>query len=130
MPEFLGTTGAGSIVTTEDDFTPALTLGPATSVAQINLSVLSANPVLLRCWRYAEPDDRQVPVLELVERLIPGQSIGLVITLAAGLQIRSGILGQPSYVKGSLYFDGEQENDEPGVPIAATKISPLGRSGL
>lgn len=122
MPEFLGD---GLPIDTQDNYVPALTLGPASRVAQITLSVIASNPALIQAWRYLDKEKTK-PQLELVERTIVGQSIGVVLRNCAGVQIRSATVGAPTTVVGELAYDTDILLEGGGVTSAT--ISATGKT--
>lgn len=120
MPEFLAD---GQPVATQDTFVDALTLGPAARVRDIIVSVLGVNAVLAQCWRYTN-EDRTKWVLEPLPRVLLGQSIGVTLKNAAGIQLASATPGQPSSVIGQL--DYSTDIDLTGGGVTAATIAPSG----
>lgn len=100
MPEFLAD---GQPIATQNTYLPQLTLGPAPGVKRINLSVLGANGAIIQCWRYNSAA-RDKFALEQIQRVIAGQSIGVVIRGAAGVQIASAVANQSTNVVGELVY--------------------------
>lgn len=95
----------GLPIATQDGYADALTLGPAVGVKRATLNVLGSAAVLVQCFRYIDPQ-RVDAALELVERTVPGQSIGIVLD-CAGYRVRSATAGDPSNVTGALELEGD-----------------------
>jgi len=120
VPEFLAN---GGPIATQNAYVPALTLGPAGGVKRIVLSVLGADACLVQCWRYTDAQHAKWE-LEQFERTIVGQSIGVVLTSCAGVQIRSATVGVPTTVVAELVREGDVEIQ--GGSITSATISTTG----
>jgi microcystin-dependent protein len=99
MPEFINN------VATQDNYVPALTLGPAADVALINFSVLS-NPVLVQFW-VAQPGQTGKFILEEFERLYVDGSFGVQALGVYGVRFRSSIVGTPARIVAELAFKND-----------------------
>jgi hypothetical protein len=119
VPEFLAD---GGPTATQNGYVPLLTLGPASGVKRIYLSVLSAAACLVQCWRYTDPGCSKWE-LETVERTVPGQSIGVTFSRCAGVQIRSAAVGVPAVVVAELVYEGDVEIAGGGITSATISSS-------
>lgn len=100
MPEFLG---MPTPVQTEDDYTQALTLGPAINVRQIGFSLYGSNGAIAQFWKLAPQDDTK-PVLEPYERNYPAGSAGVIVSNVAGVRFRSAVAGKPATLVAEMAF--------------------------
>lgn len=103
--------------------TAPCTLEPSPGVQQILFSVLD-EPVLALFWRYVEGIEGKFE-LETIEREFVANSIGILVTGAAGVKFRSKIAGTPATIAGEMDYRGDIKVQ--GGAISPSSISSQGQ---
>jgi hypothetical protein len=118
VPEFIGQQAP---VQTSDEYTDALTIGPA-AAQRLNYSNLGVNAAFVQFWKFANTA-RNNYTLEALERYIPPQTSGAVAVGVAGARFRSYMPGLPALITAELVFETDPMIDSPAPSAVAISDS-------